>query len=615
MKDSNTGFYIKQITAVSAEKGDASVAFGPGLNIIQGRSDTGKTAVVKCIDYIFGLSNKKTFDLKSFGYTGVIMNVAANSGGEIILKRETGKNVVSVESSVPGIESGVYDSKYNKNSKRIPLNVIWLKLMGITAVEAGKPTVASNHEFQPERLTMRTLLKLLYLDEERIDGSATITCSYTGNNPDTLLLSSLLYLLTGKSFSKDDAEEKKEIKKAKRIAVSKYVRESMDQAEIRRKELTDMLGSMHDIDVEKRTNVMLAALRNTEGTINEALKERDKLYRAIADKNTKQAECDVLLSRFQTLKDQYQSDLLRLNFIDKGENIAKHIATNTTCPFCHNKIEPHGIASHAGSTEAEFAHIKKLSDGLDETIEDVQAEGKAIQEELTSLKNKMDELEKHVINELRPLEAEQKRSIAELKQYMQVADELTLIGNYTNRWAKKLEDLNKEKDSDGKEYHPRDYFDDMFQVDMTVLAKEILQECKYDGLKDARFDDGLFDIEVNGMPKAKYGKGYRSFLNTVVLLMFRRYLYEHAIYDPRMFIIDTPLHGFDEGVDCQMPDSMRKGLFNYFINHQEEGQLIVIENLDHIPELPYEANGATVTTFNKGRNGGLGRYGFLNGVN
>ncbi len=46
------GFYIKKVTANSAKKGDASVTFGKGLNIIQGRSDSGKTCVANCIDFI-----------------------------------------------------------------------------------------------------------------------------------------------------------------------------------------------------------------------------------------------------------------------------------------------------------------------------------------------------------------------------------------------------------------------------------------------------------------------------------------------------------------------------------------------------------------------------------
>ena len=49
------------------------------------------------------------------------------------------------------------------------------------------------------------------------------------------------------------------------------------------------------------------------------------------------------------------------------------------------------------------------------------------------------------------------------------------------------------------------------------------------------------------------------------------------------------------------------------MNHQDEGQLIIIENLDHIPNLEYEGNGATVTTFEKVDEPGK-RYGFLNDV-
>ena len=43
------GFYIKRIIARSDLKEDAIVDFTSGLNIIQGRSDTGKSCVLKCI--------------------------------------------------------------------------------------------------------------------------------------------------------------------------------------------------------------------------------------------------------------------------------------------------------------------------------------------------------------------------------------------------------------------------------------------------------------------------------------------------------------------------------------------------------------------------------------
>ena len=94
--------------------------------------------------------------------------------------------------------------------------------------------------------------------------------------------------------------------------------------------------------------------------------------------------------------------------------------------------------------------------------------------------------------------------------------------------------------------------------------------------------------------------------------MFRKYLCNDAKYNPGLLIIDTPLLGLDQGVDDAAPESMRTALFKYFMNNQAEGQMIVIENLEHIPSLDYESAGATVITFTKGHFDG--RYGFLNGV-
>jgi hypothetical protein len=84
------------------------------------------------------------------------------------------------------------------------------------------------------------------------------------------------------------------------------------------------------------------------------------------------------------------------------------------------------------------------------------------------------------------------------------------------------------------------------------------------------------------------------------------------MFTPGLLIIDTPLLGLDQGVDDAAPESMRTALFRYFMNNQSEGQLIVVENIEHIPNLDFEKAGATVTTFTKGRF--EGRYGFLEGI-
>lgn len=127
--------------------------------------------------------------------------------------------------------------------------------------------------------------------------------------------------------------------------------------------------------------------------------------------------------------------------------------------------------------------------------------------------------------------------------------------------------------------------------------------------------DGLVSVKrrLNGFQYSisSHGKGYHSYLNTVVALAFRNYFHDHAKYNADFLIIDTPLHGFDEN-DTELPDNMKDGLFKYFVHHLT-GQLIIVENTDHVPSnIDFEALGANVITFTKKRD--EGRYGFLHDV-
>jgi hypothetical protein len=75
----------------------------------------------------------------------------------------------------------------------------------------------------------------------------------------------------------------------------------------------------------------------------------------------------------------------------------------------------------------------------------------------------------------------------------------------------------------------------------------------------SRFDEGAF--QVNGEEKGtSYGKGYRAYLNIVMIMMLRKYLAKSAKFDPHLFIIDMSLHGFDDGMNGAMPNSIRAGL-------------------------------------------------------
>lgn len=597
-------FYIERVMAHGDQRSDAVVSFSDGLNIIQGYSDTGKTCIIKCINYIFG-SSEVPFD-ENTGYSRVTMTINTGNGW-IDFSREIGKNQVYVVSGNELIESGTYDLTYKKNQKKPVLNSVWLKLLGIE----GEPMIPKNSDFERKHLTWRTLLQMLLIHETDIARSTSIVVPEQ-HIEKTLFFSALLYLITGRDFAENDAQTKKEIRVARRKAVEDYVNKQLSSVADRRKNIAAELSTVQGVDVEAEVARIVEDIKKTDAAITEAVNNSKELLVQILATEEKAAECTMLRSRYKALRSQYTADVHRLTFIVEGEAGYQTVPHSTKCPFCDGKMPIQNRTSYVESARAELSRIMGQMKGLSETEADVQAELTEIESELKELQAKRANIEALINEKLRPQADELQAALEKYQVYIRLKHEVSVIESFQESWMTDLRQLPPENPSELK-YHPKEYFDEEFLTAMDGYAYQILEECHYENLSSARFNLADFDIEVNGGKKStNHGKGYRAFLNTVVALMFRKYLCNNARYNPGLLIIDTPLLGLDQGVDDAAPESMRTALFKYFMNNQTEGQMIVVENLDHIPELDYENSGANVITFTKGRF--EGRYGFLDGV-
>ncbi len=146
-------------------------------------------------------------------------------------------------------------------------------------------------------------------------------------------------------------------------------------------------------------------------------------------------------------------------------------------------------------------------------------------------------------------------------------------------WETDLRELPSEDESE-TEYHPKELLDKDFQERIDKLLKDALTECSFPNLTTARLNLSSFDVEINGLKKQNFnGQGYTSFLNSIIAMSFRQYLSEYAVYDPGLLVIDTPLLGLDQGVSDVSPESMRASLYTYFTNHQDCGQVILLDNM------------------------------------
>lgn len=87
-------FRIKQLRVSGAGKIDGVIGFDDGLNIIRGRSNTGKAWILKCIYYLFS-SDKNPFSPLT-GYSNIEGVFNTKRYGDIAIKRKLNDNQAEV---------------------------------------------------------------------------------------------------------------------------------------------------------------------------------------------------------------------------------------------------------------------------------------------------------------------------------------------------------------------------------------------------------------------------------------------------------------------------------------------------------------------------------------
>lgn len=605
-------FYIKEVIASGSGKTTSTVTFNPGLNIICGASDTGKTAILKSIKFLMG--GEKPFGKKKTGYDTFTL-ILQTLQGTITLSRKVGKNIISVDTKVKGIEPGEYDIKYDtkKGNSRPVIQALWLQLIGINK----EVQVLYNKDGVRKRLTMLRVLRSFYLNENDIDEKNSIITPEKQQSEKVYFLSSLLYLLIGDDFSEHDEHESDTISEAKRTAITDFAHHRIADWSKQREQIEATLRSLHDVDVEKEMEAAIDQLSEVEGMLNQSLSSLSGIVNEMNERQDDAAEQSLILNRYKTLKSQYSADIKRLTFIVEGERINGNASKTLPCPYCSTPIKIKRDVNYTEAAKSELARIITQMQGLVRSESYVVEQLADINKRIQALETKRTELQTLISNKLKPESRNLKEKIQEYKAYIELQNTYNLIQSLSKDLENAIiTETQADSEVEGQPvYKPREKFPTNFAIDMAAYADTIFKDCNYRGFNTAGFDMSRFDLSVNGDLKADgHGKGYYSFINTVAGLALRQYFMEKAKYNPGLFIVDTPLHGFDEGVSENDKESMKFNLFQYFINHCDVGQTIVVENKRNLPNIDFERNGVRIIDFthdNYESEFSESRYGFL----
>lgn len=588
-------FFMKRLIVKGSGKEPSYLDFDNGLNIICGPSNTGKTYVLECIDYLFG-NDKIHFD-ENTGYDSISL-IIETKHGDITFERQLGTKKIYVSSNNPRIESGKYGTSGKNN-----ISYVWLKLIGIDE----EHTIIKSERYKRQRLTWRTFAHMFLIKESLVIKDSSILRPIQ-NTANTAALSALYFLITGEDFSNFDPLEEKKIKEAKKKAVVDYINKRLTIFANRKDEL-DKYSNSDALYLQAKVEQALSEIAETELKIAESIKTNKQLLNETYQINEQLSEVNTLYNRYQALKSQYSSDIKRMTFIVEGELNKKDTPRNSKCPFCDSDIlfSSQKEKSYVEASHAELHRIQIQLDDLVEAENDLKKERSYLTARLGVLNEKRSGVEDLINSELKPKMQTLKSSLAEYRRIIEIRNEFEVIDDYQSSMKNELYEAIKEEETEMK-FKIKSYFNREILENIDQYLDKILDSCQFDSYNSVYLDPRTFDLVINGKRKETFGKGYRAFLNTTLAIALMEYLSEQSKYSPNMLLIDSPILSLKEREDRQVSSSMKAHLFQYLLKNQKHGQVIIIEN--DIPELNYED--ANIIQFTKDES--HGRYGFLNDI-
>jgi len=588
-------FYIEKIIVTGSGKTDSIIELSNGVNIIYGPSNTGKTYIVKCIDYMFG-SEREPIDI-STGYQ-YIKIIVRTQCGTITMSRKIGENKIEVSSNDNNVPSGKYATKASRTNYDKTINSVWLSLIGINDLHL----VISNENYKKQILSWRTFSHMFMLTETKIisEYSAILSGRDTSN---TAVIASLIFLLSGQDFAETETKDTKEIKEAKKNAVKAYINKELFRLSERNQELLDQLKENPNIDIAVEIEKIMAEISTNEKRINSFIEENQKILAQLYEKNENLSECNVLLNRYDELTTQYDADLKRLNFIVDGEaNLNASFSTH--CPFCDGEVVVKKNQNYIDAAKSDYKKIKLQAKDLESASKELRSEKLSLEQEIGTLMAKKKSIEELIEKELKPQVFNLKEKLSAYKDAIECQKEIDILKKLSEQKTADMIENDTDEESELK-FKVKEHLDYSFINELSNGIKSFLENCNYDNLLSVIFDKADMDIVINGKKKSSNGKGYNAYFNSVVAIVLSRYMESKAKYSPDFLVLDSPILSLKEKETKKPSETMRNTLFENIVDNQKGIQTIVIEN--EIPEINYKD--ANIIHFTKEKNNG--RYGFL----
>ena len=602
----NYGFYISNLWVTSLNNKPAKISFTPGFNVVSGLSDTGKSYVFACINFMLGGGDPpKPGVPEAEGYTDIYIELKTYGGQTYTLNRKINGGIFKLkEVSIDKfLKQGIAKELKEQHSSNFQDNISQF-LLNLCGFE--EKWVKKDKNNKKRGLSFRDIAGLTLVDEERIITTKS-PIYISGQFPNQPSEQSVLeILLTGK-----DASDLEQVEEAK--IYQSRIKGKIEFVDSVIKELSEKINSLENENtvakqnqLQNRINQLTVLLEDSSSKLELLTKKKQKLFNEISALESKKILHEELRNRLELLQEHYNSDIKRLEFVTEGEDLFSQLNT-IKCPLCGGEMDKDHYdciiedgkmsSSVIDSIEKEIVKIRiKLTD-LESTLKQFDIDKNERDKRLISLKQLYQVSTLEIQQKIEPIKSATKQEIDSLIQELSSIKQNELLKeqlvNYYNQKSLFEKELTKKpkvgEQSDGIKYS--------VLQDLCDSIKMILTNWKYPNVATVNFnyEYKVYDFVINGKIRNAHGKGIRGITYSAFIIGLMDYCIQNNLPHTKNIIIDSPLttyHGKEQGNlnKEEVAKDMQDAFFKDLSEIKDDRQVIILDNKDPSQELQTKIN-------------------------
>lgn len=565
----------------------AEIAFGPGLNVIYGGSNTGKSHIMRLVDYVLGagrspepITEQARYDLVHLGI------VLANGEEKTLVRALAGGNIRvfdGLRRDVPAGKDGLaLSAKHGANS----ISMYLLADMN----SAGK-RLRTDAKGETKELSFRDFKTHFLVDEAKVQNEESPIQSGQVINR-TRELSTFKYMLTGVDDSALDLAKPEKGFVDRQAAQLELLDRQIEDVERNIEQSATDPDEVEGVDAEldQRISDQFRVQEQAEAIYQRLSQERASIRVQMEQTQEREHEIDLLQARFSFLLQHYDADIERLKgIIDAGQ--VYDAEPDAYCQVCGAAPAHHdrartcdgNIPAIIEAATAELQEVGRRRVALVETATELRSEKERILAGLPELQDRLRALSNDIQREVPSVVTVRSETEALVARRIAIQGELELVRRRA-ALAKQREEIGVSPGYDATTLIAENQLDGATLDSFCQVVETELQAWEFPDARRVFFETNRRDISVAGKSRAANGKGVRALLHSAFSIALMTFCKNKHRPHPGFVMIDSLFITYrdpsnDEEVEiAQTP--LRDKAFRKFKGIDPSLQLIVLENVD-----------------------------------